>query len=271
MSDLEEKTVLLEQVQELVKIVDLKENQIQELRKKLEVMEQRFQEQQIYHNEILKREYEIKKKEEEAKKLYHIIMSGVEDSQTREEKAQEQSRQNEAEREELNKYRKRLKEAEKYLTDAKEHYQKKDLKLKINSGIVLGFVVTMALRSGIGTDAVELFASMKKLAGSLIRIGRDISAGIPLPVIPLFIRTIPIVLLVAVALIIIIAVYRYVSRYLDMTSMELTYGALYASILVSERFRINGAMFFLFVEAAYLIFRTEKDARDINSPYNRIY
>jgi hypothetical protein len=269
MDDMNEKKILMEQVSELSKIVDLKDEEIRELKFKL-------QDVKLLMHSIKKRSGEVLAKEKKAaedlkftKELYEVVSSSASDSIDREEKIEEREKQVQKEKENLDRREGNLKK--RFLQVQYLEAKVLDMQHKVYiQSVFLGIILAVVwLRSGLIRDLKNLLRIVERffsgVSGLCDKIG---NAWMPVSVIFKFLPVLLVVLLVAG---LVVGMYRYITRYLDFVSLQVSFAGALVGIIGREFMEWNSVLIVLVLEVSYLIIRSERDARDLNSPYNRIF
>lgn len=253
-----EKKILINQLHELTMIVELQEKELQELKKRNSEFEKEKEELQRMKNEVQQDQRmidrlliemgedagELLKKESDLKNLRKFI--------------DQEKKKNNEQSEALRAWKKRLVEAD-------ESYMVRKRTQEIHNAIMFVLFLLMAAD-------VCLVKDVKKLAGAVTAVWQlfyEIGKNIQIPIVGKVIWIIPFAVVIIVLGVFAFGVYRYLSRYADAVSMDVTYAAMYAAVLGATVLGWNSVAVFIVVETAYLIIRVKKDACDIYSPYSR--
>lgn len=269
MNDIDEKKILLEQVSELSKIVDLKDEEIRELKFKLKDMSLLIQSLKKHSAEILEKEKKAAEDLKFAKEMYELVNSTASESVERTDKVEEQIRRVKKEKENLEQ---REEELKKHFFQVR-YLEAKALDMQHNvymQTVFLGIVLVVVwLRAGLIGDLINLIRIVEGFFGGVSGICDQIRRAF-LPVGVIF-KILPVLIGGISVAGIVFGVYRYITRYLDFESLQLSFIGVLVGIIGKEFLKWNSVLIVLLIEVLYLVIRSERDARDLNSPYNRIF
>lgn len=256
----EEKKILMDQLKELTKIVELKDEEIR--KKNTEIREKKFQiqdmnlliqEVQRRTEEILTKEKKSKKKLKEANELYDVMESFASDSLEREAKIDRKDQDLREREEELKQKEKNLDQKDFEIRNLKKTLSDQQRKIYMQAAILGSLLLGVWLSAGLIGDA----KSIVRFADVLISGSTGIAKAI----------LILVVILVSTGLIKVGC--RYVHRYLDMTSLNVSFLGCLAVIIAKEFLGWNSVTIFVVIEVIYVAIRSEVDARNENSLYYR--
>lgn len=256
----DEKKILMNQVSELTKIVELKDEEIRQ--KNMEIREQKFQiqdmnlliqEVQRRTEEILTEEKSSKKKLKEANELYDVMESFAADSLEREEKIDRKDQELREREEELKQKKKILDQKDFEIRNLKKTLSDQQRKIYMQAAILWSLLLGVWLSAGLIGDAKSIVGFADVLISG--------STGIAKAILIL------VVILVSTGLIKVGC--RYVHRYLDMTSVNVSFLGCLAVIIAKEFLGWNSVTIFVVIEVIYVAIRSELNARNENSPYYR--
>lgn len=256
----DEKKILMNQVSELTKIVELKDEEIRQ--KNMEIREQKFQiqdmnlltqEVQRRTEEILTEEKSSKKKLKEANELYDVMESFAADSLEREEKIDRKDQELREREEELKQKKKILDQKDFEIRNLKKTLSDQQRKIYMQAAILWSLLLGVWLSAGLIGDAKSIVGFADVLISG--------STGIA--------KAILIVGVVLVVAGLIRIGCRYVHRYLDMTSVNVSFLGCLAVIIAKEFLGWNSVTIFVVIEVIYVAIRSELNARNENSPYYR--
>lgn len=256
----DEKKILMDQVRELTKIVELKDEEIR--KKDTEIREQKFQiqdmnlliqEVQSRTDEILTEEKSSKKKLKEANELYDVMESFAADSLEREEKIDRKDQELREKEAELKQKKKFLDQKDFEIRNLKKTLSEQQRKIYMQAAILGSLLLGVWLSAGLIGDA----KSIVRFADVLISGSTGIAKAI---------------LIVGVVLVVAGLIRigcRYVHRYLDVTSVNVSFLGCLAVIIAKEFLGWNSVTIFVVIEVIYVAIRSEVDARNENSLYYR--
>mgnify|MGYP004473036853 CR=1 FL=1 len=256
----EEKKILMDQLKELTKIVELKDEEIRQ--KNTEIREQKFQikdmnlliqEVQSRTEEILTEEKSSKKKLKEANELYDVMESFASDSLEREAKIDRKDQDLREREEELKQKEKNLDQKDFEIRNLKKTLSDQQRKIYMQAAILGSLLLGVWLSAGLIGDAKNIVRFADVLFSG--------STGIAKVILIL------VVILVSTGLIKVGC--RYVHRYLDMTSLNVSFLGCLAVIIAKEFLGWNSVTIFVAIEVIYVAIRSEVDARNENSLYYR--
>lgn len=256
----EEKKILMDQLKELTKIVELKDEEIR--KKNTEIREQKFQiqdmnlliqEVQSRTDEILTEEKSSKKRLKEANELYDVMESFAADSLEREEKIDRKDQELREKEEELKQKKKFLDQKDFEIRNLKKTLSEQQRKIYMQAAILGSLLLGVWLSAGLIGDAKNIVRFADVLFSG--------STGIAKVILIL------VVILVSTGLIKVGC--RYVHRYMDMISLEVSFMGCLVAIIAREFFRGNSVTIFVAIEVIYVIIRSAVDARNENSLYYR--
>lgn len=269
MDDMNEKKILMEQVSELSKIVDLKDEEIRELKFKLQDVKLLMQSIKKRSGEVLAKEKKAAEDLKFTKELYEVVSSSASDSIDREEKIEEREKQVQKEKENLDRREGNLKKRFLQVQYLEAKVLDMQHKVYIQSAFLGIILAVVWLRSGLIGDLKNLIRIIERffdgVSGLCDQIG---NAWMPVGVIFKFL---PVLLVVMIVAGLVLGIYRYITRYLDFVSLQVSFIGALVGIIGREFVEWNSVLIVLVIEVSYLIIRSERDARDLNSPYNRIF
>ena len=256
----DEKKILMDQVRELTKIVELKDEEIR--KKDTEIREQKYQiqdmnlliqEVQNRTDELLKEEKFSKKKLKEANELYDVMESFAADSLEREAKIDRKDQELREREEELKQKEKILNQKDSDMQNLKNTLSDQKRKIYVQGAILGSLLLGVWLSAGLIGDAKSIVGFVDMLLSGSTGIAKGI--------------LIVVVVLVVAGLIRIGC--RYVHRYLDVTSVNVSFLGCLAVIIAKEFLGWNSVTIFVVTEVIYVAIRSEVDARNQNSLYYR--
>lgn len=256
----DEKKILMDQVRKLTKIVELKDEEIR--KKDTEIREQKFQIQDINllfqevqsrTEEILTEEKSSKKKLEMANELYDVMESFAADSLEREAEMDRKDQELQEREEELKKQEEILDQKNSEMQNLKNTLSDQQHKIYMQAAILGSLLLGVWFSAGLIGDVKSIVGFADVLISGSTGIAKGILIGV--------------VALVVAGLIRIGC--RYVHRYLDMISLEVSFVGCLAVIIAREFLGWNSVTIFVVTEVIYVAIRSEVDARNENSLYYR--
>lgn len=269
MDDMNEKKILMEQVNELSKIVDLKDEEIRDLKFKLQDMNLLMQSLKKRSGEVLEKEKKAAEDLETTKELYELVSSSASDSIQREEKIEEREKQVQKEKENLDQREGNLKKRFLQVQYLEAKVLDMQHKVYIQSAFLGIILAVVWLRSGLIGDLKDLLRIIERFFNGVSGLCDQIGdAWLPVDMIFKFF---PVLIGIMIVAGLAFGMYRYITRYLDFRSLQLSFMGVLVGIIGKEFLKWNSVLIVLLIEVLYLVIRSERDARDINSPYNRIF
>lgn len=255
-----EKKILMEQVKELSKIVELKDEEL--LQKNTEIQKQRFEMQdmklllqtvQSRTEEIVKAERKSKEELNTANEIYETLRFFSADTEEREDRIDRKERDLQIRAEKLEQKEKKLKEKIIEMQNWEKTISGLQHRVYVQAAILGGLLLGVWLSAGLIGDLQRIVCFF----GSWVSGMEGIAKGIPIFVIIFVVSGL------------IGGGCRCAHRYMDMVSLEVSFLVCLLGIMAKELFGLNSVVIVAAFEMTYVMIRSEIDARDPSSPFSR--